>query len=226
MKPDEADNLCEQDFRPVNDANHNQTVKPTSLIDPIHRMLRDWLLKTSPDLSRDVTKGGVALLDCEAETYGEPFFVAMEDRLDRLSVAHYRTKVLSVDWDARELPLIWRETEPTVIVAHFSCFQEGDRSRESNEERRKDFDRMLLSLADFSPRVLIYSAALAQPAYVNKGDLFIEQQFQKKVKREFSGDRGLMLWPVVYGSGYSDEDLDCFEALLSGSSHNESCKAP
>jgi len=167
--------LCNSALFPIQ-ADHLGMVKPSSRKDDdiggeSYRVLRDWFRRTVPEwkpTNKTLEQTAEALVaNCTA---GRQYTATIHNDLAQLmrSEGGLKTRVsqpLPPDWGSSDRPLLWRYAAPRILIVHFSCFHQGDRSDAAYRERTNDFLALLESLENTTVKILVYSSAFKNKSF-------------------------------------------------------------
>jgi len=168
--------LCNSALFPIQ-ADHLQMVKPSSRDDKDlgaepYRVLRDWFKRTEPDWnSASKTLEATTEVVVANCTAGRKYTKTIHEDLAQLirseGLSARVSQPLPPDWRSSDRPLLWRYAPPRILIVHFSCFHQGDRSNAAYIERTNDFLALLESLKETTDtKVLVYSSAFRDEEFV------------------------------------------------------------
>ncbi|MCJ7872939.1 hypothetical protein [Phaeobacter sp. J2-8] len=184
---------------------HNSIVTPD---DPwsAHKLLASWYLEIYPDRSFASTveeNGDVVLIKCDTDFYEFEEYVGMQGFLDELEEdmgLRWRFSTsLPKDWRDDYRIRIWARPDaiPSMLVMHYSCFQEGGNNRASLYERATDILRFLQSLESTRICIVFFSRAF--------------NEFPGEIVTT-SGDAGYRFYDGDDGREFSNETLERLRA--------------
>ncbi|KIC35922.1 esterase/lipase family protein [Leisingera sp. ANG-M7] len=146
---------------------HNDIVKPADGWLG-QSLLISWYLDAFPDLGQELEAerpGDIVLVQCSTDFYADHEYALMQEYLSDLSgsiSSRVRfSRVLPEDWRDPYLDYIWPSgnSEPSILVLHYSCFQEGAEDEVGWYERYWDNAEFLNSLIPTGAKVVFFSKA-------------------------------------------------------------------
>lgn len=171
---DSVEPLCSHDVRPVR-GSHTEIVQPIGEIGngisfEAHNLLKEWFQSMLPEFKEaaaaDEANSRIVIANCNGNfAYRGPYGRAHTE-ISRVLHARgihntrYSTPLSQVWIDNNSLAEIYKASEPTHVVIHFSCFEnQGDNNARKRANRDASFFGFLRSFSNSKTRFVVYSRA-------------------------------------------------------------------